>query len=68
MNNSNQEELPFLASKDISLKTTPMFQQYLMIKSEYQECLLFFRIYKVLPFEIRKWRAKVIRVLGPGNQ
>ena len=44
MNNSNQEELPFLASKDISLKTTPMFQQYLMIKSEYQECLLFFRM------------------------
>ena len=44
MNNTNQKELPFLALKDITLKTTPMFQQYLMIKSEYEECLLFFRM------------------------
>ena len=44
MNNTNQKELPFLTSKDITLKTTPMFQQYLMIKSEYEECLLFFRM------------------------
>ena len=44
MNNSNQKELPLMGVKDITLKTTPMFQQYLMIKSEYEECLLFFRM------------------------
>ena len=44
MNNSNQKELPLMDVKDITLKPTPMFQQYLMIKSEYEECLLFFRM------------------------
>ena len=44
MNSSNQKELPLMGAKDITLKTTPMFQQYLMIKAEYEECLLFFRM------------------------
>ena len=39
---TDQPELPLKISNEISLKTTPMFQQYLLIKSEYEDCLLFF--------------------------
>ena len=41
---TDQPELPLKISNEISLKTTPMFQQYLLIKSEYEDCLLFFRM------------------------
>ena len=45
-NNLEQQSLPLLskATGEAILKTTPMFQQFMKVKAENDDCLLFFRM------------------------
>ena len=45
-NNLEQQSLPLLskATGEAILKTTPMFQQFMKVKAENEDCLLFFRM------------------------
>ena len=45
-NNLEQQSLPLLskATGEAILKTTPMFQQFMKVKAEHDDCLLFFRM------------------------
>ena len=45
-NNLEQQSLPLLskATGEAILKTTPMFQQFMTVKAEHDDCLLFFRM------------------------